>query len=181
MSCLKELRNYKTKVIFVSATKIGEDTTNISKLPFFTTNLHFVTSNQISTFRKLNLLLSSSIYFVFLPLEMQKRLKQLKVCHAFSYFVWKETTHKPLKVAKTPPVAASKQSENKRKELMIYFIKSIMALNSKHNVKLQKQRYRSRNPRKQEDEKLKHGKTKTWFYQKNRWKMETFINPYWTK
>ena len=30
---------------------------------------------------------------------MQKRLKQTNVCHAFSYFVWKETTHKPLKVA----------------------------------------------------------------------------------
>ena len=87
------------KVIFVSATKIGENTTNISKLLFFTINLHFVTSNQISTYRKLNLPLTSSIYFVFLPLEMQKRLKQTKVCHAFSYFVWKETTHKPLKVA----------------------------------------------------------------------------------
>ena len=84
---------------FVSATKIGGNTTNISKLLFFTINLHFATSNQISTFRKLNLLLSSSIYFVFLPLEMQKRLKQSKVCHAFSYFVRKEATHKPLKVA----------------------------------------------------------------------------------
>ena len=89
----------ETKVIFVSVTKIGENTTKISKLLFFTINLHFVTSNQISTYRKLNLSLTSSIYFVFLPLEMQKRLKQTKVCHAFSYFVWKETTHKPLKVA----------------------------------------------------------------------------------
>ena len=87
------------KVIFVSATKIGENTTNISKLLFFTINLHFVTSNQISTYRKLNLPLTSSIYFVFLPLEMQKRLKQTKVCHAFSYFVWKEATNKPLKMA----------------------------------------------------------------------------------
>ena len=83
----------------MSATKIGENTTNISKLLFFTINVHFVTLNQISTYRKLNLPLTSSIYFVFLPLEMQKRLKQTKVCHAFSYFVWKETTHKPLKVA----------------------------------------------------------------------------------
>ena len=87
------------KVIFVSATKTGENTTNIWKLLFFTINLHFVTSNQISTYRKLNLPLTSSIYFVFLPLEMQKRLEQTKVYHAFSYFVWKETTHKPLKVA----------------------------------------------------------------------------------
>ena len=38
-------------------------------------------------------------FFVFLPLEMQKRLKQTKVYHTFCYFAWKETTHKPLKVA----------------------------------------------------------------------------------
>ena len=98
-SYLKGATKLWTKVIFVSATKIGQNATNISKLLFFTINLHFVTSNQISTYRKLNLPLTSSIYFVFLPLEMQKRLKQTKVCHAFSYFVWKETTHKPLKVA----------------------------------------------------------------------------------
>ena len=30
---------------------------------------------------------------------MQRRLKQTKVYHAFSYFIWKETTHKPLKMA----------------------------------------------------------------------------------
>ena len=85
----------------MSATKIGENTTNISKLLFFIINLHFVTSNQTCTFRKLNLLLSSCIYFAFLPLEIKKkkRLKQTKVCHTFSYFVWKETTHKLLKVA----------------------------------------------------------------------------------
>ena len=62
-------------------------TTKTSKQLFFTINLHFVTSNQISTYRKLNLPLSSSIYFVSLPLEMQKRLQQTKVCHKFSYFV----------------------------------------------------------------------------------------------
>ena len=98
-SNLKGATKLQTKVIFASATKIGENTTNISKLLFFTINLHFVTSNQISIYRKLNLPLTNSIYFVFLPLEMQKRLKQTKVCHAFSYFIWKETTHKPLKVA----------------------------------------------------------------------------------
>ena len=83
----------------MSTTKIGENTTNISKLLFFTINLHFVTSNQISTYRKLNLPLTSSIYFVFLHLEMQKRFKQTKLCHVFSYFTWKGTTHEPLKVA----------------------------------------------------------------------------------
>ena len=45
----------------MSATKIGENTTNVLLL-FFTTNLPFVTSNQISTYRKLNLPLVSSVY-----------------------------------------------------------------------------------------------------------------------
>ena len=83
----------------MSATKIGENTINILKLMLFTINLYFVTSNQISTYWKLNLPLTSSIYFVFLPLEIQNRLEQTKVYHAFSCFVWKETSHKPLKVA----------------------------------------------------------------------------------
>ena len=95
---LKELQNYKQK-LFLSSTKIGKNKTNILKLLFFTINLHFVTSNQISTQRELNLPLINSIYFIFLPLEMQKRLKQSKVYHTFSYFVRKEMTHKPLKVA----------------------------------------------------------------------------------
>ena len=69
------------------------------KLLFFTINLHFVTSNQIPTLRKRNLPLSSSIYLVFLPLEIQGWLKQTKVYHTYFYFVWKETTHKPLKMA----------------------------------------------------------------------------------
>ena len=83
----------------MSTTKIGKNATNISKLLSFILNLYFATSNQISAYRKLNLPLTSSIYFVFLPLEIQKGLKQTKVCHTFSYFICKETTHKPLKVA----------------------------------------------------------------------------------
>ena len=98
--------------------KIDENTTNISKLLFFTIHLHFVISNQISTYRKLNLPLRSSIYFAFLPLEMQERLKQT-VCDAFSYFSWKGTTHKPLKVAVFFPKAA-------RLVPIIYFPKSIL-------------------------------------------------------
>ena len=39
-------------------------------------NLHFVTLNLTSTYRKLNLPLTSDIYFELLPLEMQKRLEQ---------------------------------------------------------------------------------------------------------
>ena len=83
----------------MSATKISESTTNILKLMFFPINLHFFKSNQISTYGKLNLTFTSSIYFVFLPLEMQKRLELTKAYHSFSYFVWKETIYKPLKVA----------------------------------------------------------------------------------
>ena len=71
------------------------------KLLFFKNNLHFVTSNQISIYRKQNLSLTSSIYLDFLPLEMQKRLKHNKVYHTFFYFVWKGTTHKSLKPAAT--------------------------------------------------------------------------------
>ena len=98
-SSLKELRNFKRKVIFVSTTKAGEDTANILKLPFFTTYLLFVTSNQIPTYRRPNLPLISSIYLDFLPLKMQGRLKQAKVYYKFFYFVWKEAPRKPLKVA----------------------------------------------------------------------------------
>ena len=57
----------------MSARKIGENTTNILKLLFFIINLHSITSNQISTYRKLNLPLTSSINFIFLTLEMQKK------------------------------------------------------------------------------------------------------------
>ena len=46
-------------------------------------NLYFATSNQISIYKKLNLILTSSIYLVFLPLEMQKRPKETKVYHVF--------------------------------------------------------------------------------------------------
>ena len=57
----------QTKIIFVSATKIGESTTKI-----------------ISCFsqKKLNLPLTSSIYLVALLPEMQRRLQQTKVGHA---------------------------------------------------------------------------------------------------
>ena len=71
----------------MSATEIGENTTSILKLLFSTINLHFATSNQVRTYRKLNLPVGSSIYLVFLPLEMQKILKEIKVYHSFSYFV----------------------------------------------------------------------------------------------
>ena len=99
MKLLKELQNYKQNLFLCPPTKIGENTTNILKQLFFILILHFVTSYQICTHRKLNLPLRSSIYFVYLHPEIQKSLEQTKVYRAFSYFVWKETTQKPLKVA----------------------------------------------------------------------------------
>ena len=65
----------------MSATKIGENTTNILKLLFFIINLNFVTSNQLSTDRKLIMPLTSSVYFIFFPLEMQEtKTKQSISC-----------------------------------------------------------------------------------------------------
>ena len=54
---LKELQNYNGKLFFVSASKMSKH----FKTLFFKINLHFVTSNQKSTDRKLNLLLINSL------------------------------------------------------------------------------------------------------------------------
>ena len=54
-------------------------------------NLHFVTSNQKSTRRKLDFPLTSSIYLVALPLEMHRRLKQTNVYYIlFRFFALSE-------------------------------------------------------------------------------------------
>ena len=66
-----------------------------------------MTLSPISVYRKLNLPLVSSIYFVFVPLEMQKTLEQIKAYHAFSYLAWNETTRKPLKVASAKTLFSS--------------------------------------------------------------------------
>ena len=39
------------------------------------------------------------MYLVFFSLEIQRRLVQIKVYYKLCYSVWKETSHKPLKVA----------------------------------------------------------------------------------
>ena len=54
----------------MSVPKIGKNATSVSKLLFSTINLHFVTSNQKSTYRKLNLTLP------FLSLSLYLFLKQ---------------------------------------------------------------------------------------------------------
>ena len=43
------------------------------KLVFFTINLHFITSDQVSKYRKLTLPLTSIIYLFDSPLEMRKK------------------------------------------------------------------------------------------------------------
>ena len=73
---LKEQRNYKRNYFCVRHRNRWKHNQH-SKMLFFKTNLHFVTSNHISTYRKLNLLLASSAYLVFLPLEMQRRLQSI--------------------------------------------------------------------------------------------------------
>ena len=83
----------------MSARKKNKNTTGILKLLFFTINVHFITSNQILTYRKSDLPLTSGIYLVFLLLEMQGRLKQTRQYQTFLLFYWKVTTQKPLKVA----------------------------------------------------------------------------------
>ena len=62
-------------------------------------NFHFDTSDQISTYGKLIFFLRTSIYLVFFSLEMLRRLIKTKVYNKLYYSVWKETSHKALKVA----------------------------------------------------------------------------------
>ena len=90
---LKKLQSYEK--IFLCQPQKRRTRNQHFKVLFFTINLDFVTSNQISICKKLNLSLTSKIYLVVLALEMQKRIKQIKV---FFYFVWKETNYKPLKL-----------------------------------------------------------------------------------
>ena len=78
------------------------------KLLFFTTNLHSVTSSQISTYKKINLPLTTTVYLVYLPLDVNNRLKQTKVYLVLFCFAWKETTQQTLKKNKPLKVAAAK-------------------------------------------------------------------------
>ena len=52
----------------------------------------------MSTYGKLNVLPIKSIYLVFSSRKRQIRLIQIKVYYKLFYSVWKETSHKPLKV-----------------------------------------------------------------------------------
>ena len=52
----------------------------------------------MSSYGKLNVLPIKSIYLVFSSRKRQIRLIQIKVYYKLFYSVWKETSHKPLKV-----------------------------------------------------------------------------------
>ena len=82
----------------MSSTKIGGSTLNILNC-HFSKKTHFGTSEQMSTYGKLNLLPIKSIYLVFSSRERQTRPIQTKVYYKNFYSVWKETSHKPLIVA----------------------------------------------------------------------------------
>ena len=69
------------------------------KLLLFRINFVFFTSNWMSTYGKLNLLLINSIYLVFFSLEIQRRLMQIEIYYSFFSSAWKETSLKPLQVA----------------------------------------------------------------------------------
>ena len=81
----------------MSATKIGGNTTAILNC-YFKINLHFGTSDYISTYGKLNLLPINSIFWSSL-LEKCKDWCRQKYTTSFPYPVLKEVSHKPLKIA----------------------------------------------------------------------------------
>ena len=69
------------------------------KLLYFKISLLFGTSDEISSYGKLDLLSMNSMSLIFSSREMQRRLIQTKVCYNLFYSVSKEAFHKPLKVA----------------------------------------------------------------------------------
>ena len=95
LSLFKELQNDKQTFFCVCHKNRWKHSQNF-KLLFFTINMHFVTSNQVPTYRKL----ASHKQYIFSLLTSRnaRKTQKTKVCNTFFYFVWKETTHKPLKV-----------------------------------------------------------------------------------
>ena len=102
----------------MSVPKIGKNATSVSKLLFSTINLHFVTSNQKSTYGKLNLtlpFLSLSLYlflkqYLFrLPTSRNTKKTQAdqSMSHVFLLCLKKKTTRKPLKVAAANSIFSS--------------------------------------------------------------------------
>ena len=76
--------------------------------------MHFFTSNQISTYRKLNLILINNIYVVFFPLEMQRRPYRQKY-----------TTHFLQKKNKTKNKTKQKSQTFKNRSCEKLFLQSV--------------------------------------------------------
>ena len=70
---------------------------------FFTIHLHFITSNQISAYKKLNLPLSSSIFC----LLISGNAKQTQTDQSMPHVFLQETTQKPLKVTSAKSIFSS--------------------------------------------------------------------------
>ena len=80
----------------LSATKNRQKHNQHFKTAVFTINLHFVTSNQISTSKKLNLCFSQALFIT--SINAKTSQTDQSIPRVFSLCL-KRTTHKPLKVA----------------------------------------------------------------------------------
>ena len=87
---------FQSKAFFHLNSNLHTSWLSAFKLLFFTINLNFVISNKTSTYRKLRLPLTSNISLVFLPLKMQKRLKQIKTYGTYFYYGKKKKRPKKL-------------------------------------------------------------------------------------
>ena len=95
---LKQLQNYNLNYFLVCHKNRWKHKQHF-KLLFFKIILYFSISDYLSIYGKLNFLPINSIYLVFSSLEMQRRVIQIKTHDKLFYSVWKESSHKPLKVA----------------------------------------------------------------------------------
>ena len=68
-----------------------------SKLLFLKINLHFGTSDYISTYEKLNLLPINSFFLVFPSWEMQRRLMERKVYYKLFLFSYRRSVSRTFK------------------------------------------------------------------------------------
>ena len=101
MSATKRSRSTPTSfklLFFKKQINFGASETSF-KLLFFKKQIHFGASEQMPIYGKLNLLPIKCIYLVFSSRERQRKLMQNKVYYKLFYSVWKEVSHKPLKVA----------------------------------------------------------------------------------
>ena len=80
--CLKELQNYNRKLLLCPPQNRRKDDQHFELL-LLMINLHFGTSNLLSTYKKTSLLLKSKIHLVLSFLKIQRRLIQNKYTASF--------------------------------------------------------------------------------------------------